>query len=354
MSLPLLSLPSLSLPFRRLARVRSPIILCIAILLSLWCLLGCGSPPTAKAAKATTTTVESTISSVNSGTVKAEQVAELSFGAMGRVSKLNVKLGDSVEKGSILAELENSDMKISLETAEKELKRELSLLASRGMSQSDIDRAAQAVEVARSQYERSLIRAPFSGLIAEVNLEAGQLSQTTTLTPTAPIRIVDTAPRYIEAEIDEVDLSKVSDGLPARIKILAVRREPFRGTVRKVVQYISSIREQDRTSEIELSIDSEGLLLPAGASADVEIVTEKKDNVLAVPARTVLGRGEDRYVFKYEGGRARRTAVKLGLFNYDRAEIMSGLYPGDAVLFPTEGIEVSDGIKVNTEEISWP
>lgn len=317
-------------------------------------LTACGSTPTTKSAKATKTSVEATVTSVNSGTVKAEQVAELAFGAMGRVQKLNVKLGDAVKANDILAELENDDMKSALLTSEKELKRQQSLIAANISSRTNLDQAMQTYEMAKAQYERSLIRAPFTGMIAELNLEEGQLSQTTAVMPLPPMKIVDTAPRYINAQIDEVDLSKVKIGLDARIKILAVRREPFNGKVRKVVPYISTIREQDRTSEIELTINDEGILLPVGASADVEIITENRENVLAVPARTILGRGEERFVFLNKNKKATRTPIKLGLRNYDRAEILSGLSEGDEVLFPNDLFDITDGLPIKTEIISWP
>lgn len=317
-------------------------------------LVSCGSSPTVKSAKASLSSVEATVSSVNSGTVKAEQVAELAFGAMGRVKKLNIKLGDSVETNNILAELENDDMKSALVTAEKELKRQQSLISANISSKTNLDLATQNFEMAKAQYERSLIRAPFSGIIAELNLEEGQLSQTTAVMPLPPMKIVDTAPRYINAQIDEVDLSKVTSGLDARIKILAVRKEPFKGKVRKVIPYISTIREQDRTSQIELNIMDEGILLPVGASADVEIITDYKEGVLSVPARTILGRGEEKFVFLNKNGKATKTLIKIGIRNYDVAEIVSGLSVGDEVIFPNDLFEITEGMSIKTETVKWP
>jgi hypothetical protein len=161
---------------------------------------------------------------------------------------------------------------------------------------------------------------------------------------------VDLAPRYVRAEIDEVDLSKISVGLPARVKILAVRKEPFKATVRKVVPFVSSVREQDRTSEIELAVDNEGVLLPVGASADVEVITETKDNVITVSSKALLGRGSDRYAYVLDGSKLKRTPVKIGIYGYTVSEVVSGLSESDEVVLPSDKVDLVDGLRVKKRD----
>ena len=307
---------------------------------------GCRSKPEVPGVTVSRGSVEATVTGVNSGTVKAEQIAELAFGAVGRVSEVNVHLGQQVKVGEVLAEIENGDLRSRLSVAAEELDRAKRLSQSQAASRSNVIQAQGTYDTAVTAYERSLIRAPFDGIVAEQNLEVGQLSQITAVIPLAPIRLVDVQPRYVRVEIDEVDLPKIKVGLPARIKILAVRREPFGAVVRKVVPYVSSIREQDRTAEIELTVDSEGLLLPAGASADVDVVTATKSSVLTVASKAVLGRGQDRYVYRLEGGRVAKAPVTLGLSGYNVTEILSGLSEGDQVALPSEKIELKDGLAV--------
>jgi HlyD family secretion protein len=313
-------------------------------------LSGCGSPPAVRTITVESGVVESTVSSVNAGTVRAEQIAELAFGAVGRVKRLSVALGDSVNAGQILAEIENHDLKTALETAEAEYARRLELLRVRALSQSEVDDARRIRDLALINYQKSQIIAPYDGIITELNLEVGQLSQITAVIPKALIRIVDTEPRYVRAEIDEVDLPRVKVGMQARVRILAARREAFSAKVRKVVPFISSLREQDRTAEIELEVDPEGMLLPAGASADVEVVVDVAQDTLTVPSRVVLGRGDARYVYRLENGRAVRTAVTIGLYNYDVVQILDGLQRGDRVIYPSEGIDLEDGQEVVSSE----
>jgi HlyD family secretion protein len=309
-------------------------------------LIGCGKKPSVQVVKATRSPIEASVSGVTSGTVRAEKIAELAFGTVGRVQELNVELGDKVKAGAVLAQVENQDLRSRLEVAREELERSKRLSRDNAMSRSNLIQAQGTYDAAVTAYEKSLIRAPYDGIIAEVNLEVGQLSQITAVIPLAPLRIIDVEPRYVRVEIDEVDLPKVRVGMPARIKILAVRREPFSAVVRKVVPFISSVREQDRTSEIELNVDSEGVLLPAGASADVEIITETKQDVVALVTKAILGRGDDRYVFRIDGSTLRRTPIKVGIFGYTISEVISGLRDGDDVAMPSDKVELKDGLTV--------
>ncbi len=307
---------------------------------------GCKGTPEVRLARVSKASVEATVSSVNSGTVRAEGNTELAFGTVGRVKEVNVKLGDAVKAGQVLAQVENDDLKSRLQSMLEEYERSQRLSKSDAMSQSGVTQARASYDAAVTAYEKSLIKAPYDGIVAELNLEVGELSQITAVIPQAPIRVVDVKPRYVRAEIDEVDLPKVKVDLPARVKVLAIRKEPFAARVRKVIPFVSSTREQDRTSEIELDIDSEGLLLPAGASADIEVITETKGDVLTITSRALLGRGRDRYVYVLEGSRLAKRPVQVGIYGYTVSEIVSGLSPSDKVVLPSDKFELTDGLRV--------
>jgi HlyD family secretion protein len=319
---------------------------CIVACLLLVLACGCKKKPEVTVVPVARGEVEETVAGVNSGTVKAEQLAELAFGAVGRVREVNVHLGERVPKGMILAQIENGDLKSRLDVAEEELARARTLQQSQAASRSNVIQAQGNYDAAVTAYEKSLIRAVFEGIVAEKNLEVGQLSQITAVIPLAPIRLIDTQPRYVTVEIDEVDLPKVRLGMEARVKVLAVRREPFKAMVRKVIPFVSSVREQDRTTAVELEVESQGILLPAGASADVEIVTAIKRDVVIVPSRTILGRGTGRYVFTLRGARASKVPVVVGLSGYSVSEIVSGLSSNDQIVMPSEKVDLHDGLEV--------
>lgn len=326
-------------------RIVSPVLIA-----SLCICVGCKKPAVVTVTSIAKGEVEAVVVGVNSGTVEAEQVAELAFGAVGRVKDVSVALGERVVAGSILAEIENEDLRSQLDVAEEELARAKRLEQSRAASRSTVIQAQGVFDAARIAYEKSLIKAPFDGIIVERNLEVGQLSQITAVVPVPALRIVDTKPRYITVEIDEVDSSKIALGQNARIKILAVRREPFTGSVRKVIPFVSSVREQDRTTAVELDIESEGILLPVGASADVEIIIERKRGVLVAPSQAVLGRGGTRHVYRIIDGALEKSEVQVGISGYTSTEILSGLREGDRIALPSDKFELKDQMVVDTQE----
>lgn len=321
------------------------------LVLTIATLVACGPKTKVKAVKATRTRVESTVTTVSSGTVYADLQAALGFNTNGRVTAIHAKLGDRVTKGTVLAELDNADLRAGFDTAESEWKRSEQLFKEGLIARAALDEARRAFEAARSALERSVIRAPFDGLVTEVNLHLGELAQNNTKTP---LRLVDTKPRIVKGEIDEIDLAKVKEGAPARLKILAVRTEPFKGVVTRVVPFIGTSREQDRSSPIELAFGEPTENVPVGATTDIEIVVDSKDGALAVPSRSIFGSGAKRHVFAVDGAKSVRREVKLGVGNYERTEILEGLKEGDLVIVPGEDTELADGKRVEAEVAPWP
>lgn len=317
---------------------------------------GCGSALELKGAQVKAASVESVVTTTTAGTVMAEQQAILAFGVTGRVKSLSVQAGQAVRRGQILAQLENSDLRTALSTAQSELDRAGELYKSALVSRAALDEAKRAFDGAQANFEKTLIRAPFDGIVTEVSLELGELAQpAATASQKAPIRIVDLKPRLVRGDIDEVDLAKIQVGTPARIRIQAVGKDWIPAKVRKVIPFVSTAREKDRTSEIELSIQSpDANRIPVGASAEIELIVAAKEAAVVVPSRTLLGHGAQRYVFLFRDGKIHKEAVQTGIGNYERMEILGGLKIGDTVVFPPEEKELRDGAKAKVELVPWP
>jgi HlyD family secretion protein len=315
---------------------------------------GCTRAQPVRAVKATPTAVETTVTTINSGTVYADEQAILNFGSMGRIDQVFVEVGAKVKKGQKIASLENADLRAGRQAAQAELKRARDLFGEKLVSQAALDEAKRAAESAEAAVDRSVIEAPFDGLITEVNLRKGEIAQVPSLPERPPVRIIDLKERLVKGEIDELDLGKVKQGMAARIRIPALGNKRFDAKVTSVVPFVSSTREQDRTSKIELQLKENDPAIPVGASAEVEILVDTKPTALTVPARAVLGTSKDRYLFKIVDGKLVRTQVTVGVGNYDRREIVSGLQAGDVVAMPADDYEMKDGVRVQVELQPWP
>lgn len=341
--------------------MKSKFLVTFTIAFTLLFIAGCGDKPKVEAIKLATGSVESTVTTINSGTVEAKSQAELAFGSVGRISKIYVSLGSIVKSGAILAELENADLKAVYNETEKELDRAEELYKNGLVSIANLDSAKRAREVARLNYEKTVMKAPFDGMITAMDLKVGEFYQSATSLDKKPaVQIIDLKKRIIKGEIDEVDLQRVAIGYPARVKIPAMKNQIFKAKVTKVVPFVSTAKDQDRTSQIELEVvedkDASGhdILIPVGASADVEIVSEIKNNVKILPSNVLIGTGKTRTLYKIVDGKLKKSEVKLGLGNYERSEIIEGLAPNELVARPLSGVELADGMKVEAQEKAWP
>lgn len=298
--------------------------------------------------------VENIVASTTSGTVKAKSQSSLSFGRPGRMTATYVNEGDTVKKGAILAELENSDLKAVNEQNKKELKRLESLNQAKLASNFNLETARKNFEISNSDVERSIIRAPYDGMVTDVNLNIGQFYNTVIDEAHPPIRIMDLENRTVEGQIDEVDVTKVKIGDVARVKIPALENKSFEAKVVNVIPYVSSIKEQDRTSKITIEINGDdSSKIPVGVSADIEIVVEEKMEIPVLPAHVVLGAGRDRSVFQVKDGKLVKRNIKVGLTNYKVVEILEGLKAGDLVAVPLEEIDMVEGLEVQEKIVSW-
>ncbi|HAR42419.1 MAG TPA: hypothetical protein DCS07_07270 [Bdellovibrionales bacterium] len=314
---------------------------------------GCQKAVPVKAVKATLSHVEYTISTTTAGTVEAEQQAILVFGTLGRVQEILVDTGDEVRKGALLARQENQDMRSIFLNAEKDLNRTTRLFKEKLVSRASLDEAKRTHDVARANVDKTEIHAPFDGTIMELNLEIGETSQPQFTPEKPPLRIVDRKPRTIKGNVDEVDLSKIKIGTRARVKVLAVRPKPYPAVVSRIVPFVSTNKEQERTASVELKMLENDEFIPVGASAEIEIIIEAKDRTLALPSRAILGAGSARHVFKVVDNRLHKTAIQVGIGNYDRMEVLSGISEGDLIAQPGD-TELTDGMKVQTEQVPWP
>jgi HlyD family secretion protein len=337
--------------------------------------------------------VVASVANTRAGTVDACRRAGLSPALGGQIAALPVQDGSTVEAGQLLLELWNADVKAELERAERDARAALSrsreACVTADVSRRDADRlmalyeqgltseeaadkaTGQAestgaactaardqarvsdayIDVVRAQLERTQLRAPFAGVIAEVNGELGEFVTPSPVgIPTPPtIDLVDGTCLYISAPIDEVDAPAIRTGLPARISLDAFPNRIFPGHVRRVAPYVLDQEKQARTVEIEAEIDDTGdeLLLP-GYSADVEVILDSRDDTLRVPT-TVIRDGNSVFVYDPDTGRIEERRVEIGISNWEYTEVVSGLAAGDRLVSTIDRDGVVDGAVVQPE-----
>lgn len=329
--------------------------------------------------------VEATVANTRAGTVNACRRAGLSPALGGQIASLPVSTGERVTSGQVLLELWNEDLRaerilaerdaiasvarakescVIAKVAEREAKRLVSLRERGISSEEETDRAvgdAEAkqagceavrdlvrvsdarVDVATAALQRTLLKAPFDGVIAEINGELGEFVTPSPVgVPTPPtVDLIDNSCLYISAPIDEVDAPAVRTGMLARITLDAFPDQDFPGHVRRVAPYVLEVEKQARTVEVEAEIDNpEKYDLLPGYSADVEIILDTRVDVLRIPALAVID-GEKVLLLNEQDQVIEERMIERGVSNWEYTEIVSGLDGSELVILSVdrEGVE---------------
>ena len=330
--------------------------------------------------------VESTVVNTRAGTVEACQRTRLSTIMGGRIEYLGVKEGDKVKKGQLLLKLWNDDQKAQQTLAEaqravsaqrvkevcttaassrREAERQTSLKnkgfvsdaredaakseadarsAACETARADVTQASARVGVTKVEQGRMTLYAPFDGTVAKIVGELGEYSTPSPPgVPTPPaIDLIDDTCLYVNAPMDEVDAPKIKAGLPVRVTLDALPKQPLQGKVRRVAPYVLAVEKQARTVDVEVDFDmpaTGGLLV--GYSADVEIVLATRANVLRVPTAALIEGGRV-MVLNAESGKLEERKVKIGTANWEFTEIVEGLAEGEGIVISLE----REGVKV--------
>lgn len=341
-------------------------------------------------------TVEKTVANTRAGTIKSCKRAGLAPATGGQIAYLPIHKGDQVRTGQLLVEIWNQDLAAQLllakeemaaararaeeacvtaSVAQKEAKRTTELLRKKLASEEAADKAVgnalatqasceaarSSIEVSKARIrlaeaavERTRLRAPFDGIVAEINGEVGEFATPSPIgIPTPPtVDLVDTTCMYITAPIDEVDAPEIRVGMDARISLDAFRGNIFEGLVKRIAPYVQEREKQARTVEIEADFvhprDLNNLL--PGYSADLEIVLTVKKNTLRIPTES-LQTGSRVMVFNPKSGKIEERTIRTGISNWKFTEVISGLKKGEKVIttLDRKGVKAGASAKLDTQ-----
>ncbi|MFD1797269.1 efflux RND transporter periplasmic adaptor subunit [Paracoccus aurantiacus] len=330
---------------------------------------------------------------LSSGMLEAAQLVSVGARVSGQIDTLAVTLGQTVEAGDLIAQIDSQDQQNEVLMAEAELanidaqiaaknaeleRAELAFQRYSGLgaqnyssaetvesakadvqiTKADLEALAakkSAAEVtlstARIALERTKITAPIDGTVVAVVVKQGQTVNANNDAPTI-VKLADLSTMLVKAEISEADVMNVSPGQEASFTTLGASGRPFQAILREIEPAPTEIEESD-TIDSESAIYYNGLLevanpdgaLRIGMTAQVTIELAKAENVLSVPSSAIRSDDQGRYVLRYDpaSGTSKRQAVEVGLDNRVSAEILSGLAEGDSVVTGTEHAAAADG-----------
>jgi HlyD family secretion protein len=333
-----------------------------------------------------------------SGIIEAIASVEIKSKASGEILYLGAEVGDTVEKGSMLGQIDQrtpknildqskSDLeasKVRLDNAKSQFERGAELHSNGSISDKDYEDIQESYAQAKStvvrtevSYENAkialddtVVRSPVAGTIISRPVEVGQVISSPTMAVgggTVLMTLADLSKVRVRALVDEIDVGKVSIGQVVSIKVAAYRDKEFFGTVSKV-EPLAKVEQNVTTFPVLIDIENDEKLLLLGMNTDVVIEILNKDvsvtapsmslrtrkdiysaaSILNIPKESVdlflservKGENFNKFIVIKETRKGPELAwVEIGVSDLANVEIVSGLSEGQTVfILPSKSL----------------
>lgn len=257
-----------------------------------------------------------------SGSLQPVSEVKISANVSARITDIAVKEGDVVSKGDLLVELDKTQYEASYEKAvstvqsakasrkkvTSELKRTKALFRGNLASEADMEAAEAQMELAESQVvqaeavlkqakddlDKTRITAPMSGIVTSLKKETGEIALGSVFQEDVILIISDMSKVEVKVEVDETDVVNVAIGDTSQIELDAIPNTKFKGTVSEIAHSATTTgagtQEQITNFVVEIAVLGQDVRFRPGMSATVDITTETKENVVAVPIQALTAR----------------------------------------------------------------
>jgi RND family efflux transporter MFP subunit len=232
----------------------------------------------------------------------------------------------------VSAESELTNTINNLEAAKNEL-----IIKKSGNSRQDIEtqqaivRGAEArVRLQRWQYQKTLITAPFAGIVAKIDARL----QETVAANKEVVSVIGSGSFAIEAFIPEADISKVKTGDIAEVTLDAYQKDAIFSARVATIDTIETIIEGVTTYKVKLVFENEDSRIRSGMTANINIIGESKSDAIVVPERAIKRSGKGKIVrVVKEGGVIEERSVETGIRGANgQTEVITGLSEGEIVV----------------------
>lgn len=317
------------------------------------------------------------------GTVRAAQTSVLASQTMGNVVEIRAHEGDRVQRGQVLAIIDDSQPRASVDRAvaannaaqqqvsaaesdlalaESTLKRYQGLferksvsaqefdvvnarykatLAHRDMAQAEQAQAKAALSQAQTSLEYTRIRAPFDGVVTEKKVDSGTL-----VSPGTPLFTVEDIRRYrLEANVNETDLASVRMGEAVPVLVDALANSELKG---KVIQIVPAADPGSRSFVVKIELPTEARLR-SGLFGRAQFSRGERPSLL-IPRTAVVDRGQLQGVFVLDQNKvAGLRYITLGKPVGNSVEVLAGLQRDDRLVSNPGDLEL-DGKRIEAAQ----
>lgn len=290
------------------------------------------------------------------GTVEEENGTSLSFATTGTIQRIHVHLGQQVKAGQLIATLDPTSMQNSYQAAQaalgqaedafyrmKKLHDNGSLPDMKWVEvQSKLEQARSMEQIAKRKLDDCKLYAPFSGIIAEKNMEIGE-----NVVPGLSVaQLVTTSSLVVKIPVPETEMRTVKIGQKGEVAITALGSEKL---IAKVIEKGVVANPLSRTYEVKMKLEKPCNEVLPGMVAEVFLQPDKTDpqNLCIIPAHVVqIDESNQTFVWSVRNGKAHKLIIVCDEYMADGVIVSSGLSANDCIIVEgqqkvCEGTEVA-------------
>lgn len=273
-----------------------------------------------------------------SGSLVPDEEVSLSFETSGKITDIFFKEGSMVEKGQLLAKINDGPLQAELRRKEAQLRlmqdrvfRAKALLEKEAVSkeafqeaEANLSALKAEIDGVKAEIAQTELRAPFSGVIGLRQVSVGAFATT----QTAVAMLTKRSPLKVEFSVPERYAGTLPDGAALEFTVEGDL------TPRKAKVYASDSRvdENTRTFTVRALYDNIGGKLVPGRYVNVNLTTREYTNAMAVPSEAIVSEMGIDKVYLYRGGKAEPVEITKGLRTDAQVQVLRGLNVGDTVI----------------------
>lgn len=306
-----------------------------------------------------------------SGKIQAKNSADLSTRMMGFVKKVHVNVGDKVKKGQLLVSINNTDLQAkkaqvdasiaqaqtAFINAEKNYNRFKNLFASSSISQKEMDDMTANYQMAKAglesakqmkneinaQFTYSNIKAPFSGIITNKNIDAGDMAN-----PGMPLVSLE-SPKDFEvlAMVPETEISEIEKGTDVNVLVKSI----YKTVKGKVIEVSTSAKNTGGQYLVKVNLEKTNVSILSGMFATVQFPLEQKtkSEMVLIPMDVIVKNGQLSGVYTVsQTNRALLRWLRLGRTYGNNVEVLSGLNANESYIISADG-KLFNGAKIRIQ-----
>ena len=271
----------------------------------------------------------------------------------GKVTKINIDLGDYVSKGSLIATLDNEEMRLSLadnqtvyNDALVTFERNKALSAGEAITKNAFEKSELAlkgaknrIDIIKKQLSYLSIYAPSNGYITSKTFEFGSI-----VSPGMPIAMItDISSVKLNIQVPENTVTQFKSGSAIEVSCDALLDRKFKG----IIDYVSVKADDSKNFMVKIKVpNTTSNPIRAGMFGNAYFKASQSITTLIVNRNSIIGSTKNPQVYVIKNGNAILTNIGLGRILDDKIEVTKGLTEGDLVA--NSGlVNISNGVKVS-------